>query len=117
MDIKINNSDISLDSQGEYEFVSGIDEVVQKLLMCAEIRKGSFIYNKDLGTTIRDIDPVSDRRALTATAILNEALIDIKGAKVQVESYEKKDGKTVLNVKVSYIGAERNVEVMLNENI
>ena len=117
MDIKIKNSDISLDSQGEYEFVSGIDEVVQKLLMCAEIRKGSFIYNKELGTTLRDIDSESDRRALTATAILNEALIDTKGAKAQVESFEKKDGKIQLNVKVSFIGVERNVEVILSENL
>ncbi len=117
MDIKIENSDLSLNSQGKYEFVSGIDEVAQRLLICAQIPKGSFVYNKELGTNLRDIDLTSDRRILTATAILNEAVFDIKGARAEVESFEKKEDKIHLKVKISYKGEERKVEVMLSENL
>lgn len=117
MDIKINNSDISLDLQGEYEFISGIDEVVQKLLICSKIHKGSFIYNKELGTRLRDIDPNSKIRVLTATAILNEALIDVKGARAEVVSFDKTNSGIAMMFKVRFRGEERNVEVILSENL
>lgn len=89
MDVLLKNGDISLTPAGEAEYVSGIDEIVQKVILCAKIRKGSFIYNKNLGSELRGVDPESPVAASTIELLLKEALIKVKGYKLKVVSVSR----------------------------
>lgn len=93
MDIELKNGDISVSPSGEYSFLTGIDEALQRAVLCAKIRKGSFVYNKALGTELREIDIDSSLAAKTAEMLIAEALMGV-GVKVAVSSLtEAEDGK------------------------
>lgn len=88
MDVKLINGDINVSLSGEYIFIAGIDEVVQRAELCAKIRKGSFVYNKALGTDLGAIDADSALADKTAEMLLAEVLMGTK-AKVSVSSLSK----------------------------
>lgn len=118
MDIKLVNGDIGISSSGEYSYVSAIDEALQRAVLCAQIPKGSFIYNKDLGTELADIDTASPLALKTAEMLISEALMGTTGFKVKVSSLTKTDGgklKALLEVESS--DDKRMAEVTLNADL
>lgn len=86
MDVLLKNGDVALTPSGESVYVSGIDEMVQKAVLCAKIRKGSFIYNKNLGSELRTVDPESMVAVNTAELLLKEAMTDVRGCRLRVVS-------------------------------
>lgn len=86
MDVLIEKGDMVLTPVGEYLYVSGIDEFLQKAILSVKIRKGSFIYNKNLGSELRGIDPESPSAVNTAELLLKEALIEVGGYRLRVVS-------------------------------
>lgn len=118
MDLKFKDSDIFLSDWGEYSYLEGVDEVLQRAVLCALIPKGAFIYNKELGTELNDIDADDSRSVQTATVLLNEAFVGTIGAKAEVTSLEKKsDGSVKLKLSVSYMGETKQTEVVLSADI
>ena len=113
MDVKIENNDISVLSNGSTKMVYGDDEIIQRVKICCKIPKGAFIYNKPLGTDFSSIDE-NDERALKKTEmLLNEAVMSISGIKLELVSMEKTDKTTTLNLKVLYNGKELETEVVI----
>ncbi len=93
MDILLENGDLTLTPAGEYVYASGIDEALQKAIICAKIRKGSFIYNKNLGSELRGVDPESSVAANTVELLLKEALMEVSGYMLRVVSVSRIQGK------------------------
>lgn len=92
MDILLENGDLTLTPAGEYVYVSGIDDALQKAILCAKIRKGSFIYNKNLGSELRGVDPESSVAKNTIELLLKEALMEVDGYVVRVLSVSRIQG-------------------------
>ncbi len=92
--------------------------MLQKSTLCAQIRKGSFIYNKTLGTELSQVDINSPQALQTATMFLNEALITEKGYKAEVESINKtQDGKLRVLVAVKNEEETRRAQVTVNADL
>ncbi|MBQ8571863.1 MAG: hypothetical protein IJ451_00175 [Ruminococcus sp.] len=118
MDILLINGDIGVTNCGDYLFAKGIEEALEKALMCAKIKKGSFIYNKALGTTLGSIDCDSVSARKTATTLINEVLINTAGYVAEVENIEKTaDGKISLLIAVSGNEETRRGQVIVNADL
>ena len=50
MDVRISDGDIAMLSSGSYEYITGIEEAVQRVRISALTVKGDFIYDRELGT-------------------------------------------------------------------
>lgn len=107
MDIKLLNGDIALTPSGGYTYITALQEALQKTEITAKIPKGSFIYNKTLGTEIGEVT-----NALTAEMLLKEALMD-SDLDVRVQSF---DGSK-MTVRVSRGGNEESLEVTFGADL
>ena len=109
---------MSVSQWGEYRFAHGLEEMLQKAILCAKIRKGSFVYNKNLGTELSSVDAESPNATKTATMLLNEALIGEKGFKAEVLSIDKtNDGKLKMLVSVKNEEETKSKEVTINADL
>lgn len=118
MDALLINGDVVLTDSGETAFVKGIDEMLQKAILCAKISKGSFVYNKDLGTEISEIDINSPQALITATVLLNEVLIPQYDIKAEVESLKKSEGGNLdLLIAVKNEEEIRRAQVTINAEL
>lgn len=112
MDILIKNGDISVTDNGDYVFAFGIDEIFEHAVMCAKIRKGSFIYNKALGTEL-----VSAQNEKTAAMLINEALIDAEGFCAEVRNMRKLGDKISFELAVKNNEEIKRAEVTVNADL
>ncbi len=103
MDVRINKGDTVLDASGQEEYVSGIEEAFQRVLISISTRKGEFIYDKNFG--VRELPKFTDERSLrNAEAYLNEAIADISGATVSLEKLRVTASGTVYKFTVTKDG-------------
>lgn len=93
MDILLINGDAQPTPWGEYRYTSGLEEIAQRVILSAQIKKGSFIYNRNLGTDVSKLK-VNDSKALkTAELLLKEAIMD-SGCTLKINSLtDMKDGR------------------------
>lgn len=92
--------------------------MLQKAVLSAQIRKGSFVYNKDLGTELSLVDTKKPNALQTATMLLNEALIDEVDFKAEVLSIEKTaDGRFKILISVENEEEAKSEEVMISADI
>ncbi len=118
MDTLLYNGDVCIESFGDYRFVKGIDEVLQKAVLSAKIRKGSFLYNKALGTEIADVDTQSPKALKNASLLLQEAIIDNAGYTAEVEDINKTpEGRIIILISVSDGKETRKQEVTLSADL
>lgn len=118
MDIKLTNGDIDITLSGDYCFVNALDEALQRAVLCAQIKKGSFIYNKDLGTELRAVDPNSPIAVQTANMILSEALMGMSEFDVKVSSFsESEDGEIKALIEADFGDSKKTAEVILNADL
>ncbi len=103
IDVKISNGDVAVDSTGSPVSISGADAKFQRALICLTVPKGSFVYDRELGT--RRFSGSTARREL----LFNEALARYPGERVKVT------GTTETGVTVRiYIGGESRVAEVRN---
>lgn len=113
MDIMLRNGDIVTDMSGEPVYIDGMDEILQRVLICIGVEKGSFLYDKDFGmekpsslNTPRDIGRLE--------TLLREAIISVGGACVEVVNAEfLKNRKISAYINVIYGEEQRTVEVII----
>lgn len=77
MDTAVSNGDFVCDSRKNPIEVNGYEELLQRILIRLGVKKGSFIYDKDLGSrlyTLKSTDMNLNEKALS---LVREALIDI----------------------------------------
>ena len=118
MDIKLTDGDISLKASGDYDFVSALDEALQRASICMKIRKGSFIYNKELGSEINTLDPDASLALKTADMLLSEALMDMPEYSVTVSSLElSDDGSIKALIEAESKEGKKTAEVIFNADL
>lgn len=117
MDIELVNGDVNVSISGEYSFVKGIEEALQRAVLCAKIPKGSFIYNKDLGTELGKINIESSLAAKTAEMLISEALMgtDVKVTVISLAKVES--GKCKAELEIENSEEKRFAEVTFSADI
>lgn len=112
-DILISDGDIAVAENGNYIFAKGIDALLARTVLCAKIKKGSFIYNKDLGTELYLAD-----NEKTATMLIRETLTDTEDFDAEVEKIEKAaDGKLLVWLLLRGINETRRAQVTINAEL
>ncbi|MGN1130445.1 MAG: DUF2634 domain-containing protein [Ruminococcus sp.] len=114
MDIKIENGDIMFDQSGNLITVQGAEEVLQQIIIGTKVTNGSFIYGRDYGINIGDLDFNSDKTVKTLEALINEKLVGNSDAFVKVENIRNDDNKFYAQLTVTYGREEIHREVMIS---
>lgn len=110
-DIKIIDGDVYLDSGGRPERLGDTDAKFQRAVICATVRKGSFIYDRALGC---DYDTGAQGELLKREAELgiNEALARFENTSAKALSV----GENIL-LRITIDGESRTEEVRLIGNV
>lgn len=78
-DVRLANGDVFIDPTGSAQLIEGDSARVQSVLIRIGAKKGSFIYNRNLGSEYRP-----DMDAAEAEMVINEALAGDGGCYVSV---------------------------------
>ncbi|MBQ3264326.1 MAG: hypothetical protein IJH07_00980 [Ruminococcus sp.] len=110
MDVRVSNGDIFMTVSGDYCYITGIEEAVQRVRLSALTFKGEFIYDRELGTDYSGIDAYDDMLCEKLEAVLRESCADICDTQVEVLSCENR----IAVLKVIYRDRETTTEVDLS---
>lgn len=105
MDTALNNGEFLLDVRGRPVQISGIQEILQQVLIKLTIKKGSFIYNPNLGSELHTLQLTKDNLQANALMLVKEALKDM--LEVVVEN---------VNVELTNDGENMNLTVLISIN-
>ena len=83
MDVRISAGDVFLDASGSTQYISSAQEAAQRALIAASAVKGSFRYNRALGT---DYASLTDTERLTERLdmLVREATASIANTEVRI---------------------------------
>lgn len=113
MDALIKDKDIVINSVADTVKLCGIDEILQRVTVAATVPKGSFIYNKELGSELYNIHSDDERSIKKAEMLLKEAVCDIPIDDVRVKKLSVKENNSIaITAEVSCGGNTK--EIILN---
>lgn len=112
IDIKVRNGDSVKDSTGKLLKIEDTDVLFQRVLICIGVKRESFIYNRNLGSKLGEIDFNAENAKEKAELIINEALAEFENTYVKVLEI----GKT-MKLEITISGESRTEEVQLSGNI
>ncbi len=115
MDVRITDGDIVPNDNGDYAYISGLDEAVQRVRMVVLTDKGSFLYDRNLGVNYDAFSPNDEDAAAKLDMLVKEAAVDIGGVETEVLSYDAQNA--VAAVKVTYNGRSAVTEVNISGNL
>lgn len=115
MDTAINNGDFLLDSRNLPFTISGVEEILQRALMRLTIKKGSFIYDPNIGSKLYTLKASSGNIQAKALCLVREALSDMTQVIVDNVSVNlTNNGENLdLNVYLSIQDRKREVAITL----
>ncbi len=117
MDVKIENRDTATTSAGELCYVDCDKELCQRIRIACEVRKGDFVYDRQLGCNHMEIDFNDDRLNDRLCMLFKEATVDIPYTDLRVTKvYREND---MLKAKLEITSGEEilNTEVSINEQL
>ena len=112
MDVRLDSGDICLSDSGSCRMISGADEAAQRVMIAASVSKGSFIYDRGLGTDYGALsagDPLAEEKL---GMLIREASAGIADVKVDLTSFDPV-GRCA-GLRVSSGNASTNIEVDLH---
>lgn len=98
MDVLISDGDIATRTAGGYSYIYGLEEAVQRVLIAVLTVKGSFIYDRELGTdygSLRADDPLITEKL---DMLIKEACCDIADTDVEVISFDSQVKAAMIEV-------------------
>lgn len=101
VDVKLSGGDVALDSSGAAVYIDGTDERFQRALVCLTVPRGSFIYDRTLGTRSLGLD--KKRTEL----LFEEALTRCPGARARMTDRSAE----AVTVQLTIDGESRTEEV------
>ena len=110
MDVRISDGDIAMLSSGSYEYITGIEEAVQRVRISALTMKCDFIYDRELGTDYRGLSADDPLLVEKLDMLIKESCSDICGTSVEVLSC---DDLTAI-IRVTCQNSETTTEVDLS---
>lgn len=108
IDNLIKDGDVYTDSSGAFVRISGTDELFQRAYICICVNKGSFAYDRTLGSDIRKINLNAQDAAEKLQLVINEALINCDGVCAKV----LETGKSI-KVELCVNDVKRTAEVVI----
>lgn len=93
------------------EKVYDVDSIFQRIELCLSIDKGSFIYNKDLGSTIPKIDYTVEENLAQLEMYINQCVFGIVNTRVNVLSVNKEKQTIKISLKLNHKEYIREVNV------
>lgn len=89
MDIKVEDKDIVLNTNGSPVMLSGLESAVQRLKLASRVIKGSFVYDRKMGLDVLGKSYMNQEYTnKMIEAMLSEILIDIPNITITVISLE-----------------------------
>lgn len=113
MDTLVMDGDYLLDECGEVQNIYSIDEACQRVRLILSVKKGSYVYDRELGVDFSSLDS-SQNRDKEAELLCREALVnqtEIEIGSVKITDADK--GKN-LSLTVIYKGISKAVEVKID---
>lgn len=93
------------------EKVYDVDSIFQRIELCLSLDKGSFIYNKDLGSTIPKIDYTVEENLAQLEMYINQCVFGIVNTRVNVLSVNKEKQTIKISLKLNHKEYIREVNV------
>lgn len=112
MDVRIADGDIALTTSGDYIYITGIEEAVQRARISALTMKGDFVYDRELGTDYRGLSADDSMLCEKLDMLIKESCADIDDTRVEVLSCNRESMTVIL--KVNYQNEETTTEVDLS---
>ena len=115
MDTALKDGDFYLGTTGKPIAISGIKELLQRVLIRLTVKKGSFIYDKDLGSDLYTLKNTNKDIKNQAIIMIKEALADMRKIEVEDISIKFTDSSEnlKLNVLLSINNNKEEVEILL----
>ena len=110
MDAKLKDKDICTDSTGEYVMIDGIEEIIQRAVISLTVPKGSFVYDKNLGSDYNDFKANDIKQA---EMIINESLVNMGNVYIKVKSISNEGNKINMSITVNYNNISVDKEVVI----
>lgn len=119
MDVLLKDKSYVFDINGTPETVEGMDEIVQRVIILANMQKGTFAYNREIGSEVKKIlNHVIDHKyepvVKEVEMLINESIIDLKDTYVTLNNFfvnERNIRKA--NMTIVHKDEIRKIEVML----
>lgn len=109
-DLKLKDGGVSFQGNLDEE-VYDVDSIFQRIEMCLSLNKGSFIYNKDLGSTIPKIDYTVEENLAQLEMYINQCVFGIVNTRVNVLSVNKEKQTIKISLKLNHKEYIREVNV------
>lgn len=113
MDTLVSNGDFAIDVCGLPHSIDSVEEACQRVEFILSIKKGSYIYNRDLGCDFSSLK-TADNKEKTAWLLCREALVSQNG--IEIGNVGIVDDNT-LSVEVLYKGEKKTAEVRYNADV
>ncbi|HBE15913.1 MAG TPA: hypothetical protein DCY72_06710 [Ruminococcaceae bacterium] len=110
MDVRLSDGDIAMTASGDYLYITGIEEAVQRVRISALTMKGDFVYDRELGTDYRGLRADDSMLCEKLDMLIKESCADIFDTQVEVLSCEN----SVAVIRVIYQNNEATTEVDLS---
>ncbi|MEE3439045.1 MULTISPECIES: hypothetical protein [Ruminococcus] len=82
------------------EKVYDVDSIFQRIELCLSLDKGSFIYNKNLGSTIPKLDYSTEEDLAQLEMYINQCVFSIVNTRVTVLSVDKEKQTVKISLKL-----------------
>lgn len=112
MDVKVHDGDINVTSSGDYVYITGLQEAVQRVRIAVTTVKGSFVYDRDLGTDysgLRIDDPLLPEKL---ELLWQEACADIGDTTVELAAW--RPNTVTAELRIGYLDQKVMTEVDLS---
>lgn len=109
MDTILLNGDFKRNEKGKPYLENGIEEVIQRCKIILTVEKGSFVYNRALGSNIRSVLKSNEAMDLA----VKEILLAVPQVNVESVSIDKPSSDYILKVKITAHNEEGEFEVIL----
>lgn len=114
MDVKIKDKDTEIGANGDPVYIDGIKEILQRVKIACTIKKGSFPFDRQLGSYAHTLNLDDDLLIQKLEMIYKEATIDIPYSKLEVVSVDKNALTPTALVRVTCLNQSGETEVTIN---
>ena len=110
MDVRLSDGDIAMTASGGYQYITDIEEAVQRVRISALTMTGDFVYDRELGTDYRELHADDSLLCEKLDMLIKESCADIFDTQVEVLSCDD----LIAVIKVVYQNNETTTEVDLS---